>query len=361
MNKKQTNQVLQFLLALALPLVAIGAGLQSCSDDGPGIPHADDAEEVAQVRNLLMRSPEEAIDIAQRAWEDFYGDESSTASRSGRRCVIDYGRPVEVIRGAKSRGGSGQDTLQNIVSGPYVDELWGQGNGLPVNLNSYPEGYLFENGWAGCSTAAIAMACAHYSVPEQINVSPLVGSTTYNLDWPVMKRHRSRVYGGPNGFCKDTDAAHSLIANFYKIITVWTDATPHGETGTSTKTVNVLPVLRNFLPQKTIDGWKDLKFEVGPAANELYVMEGKSTLSGHMWLCDGFKHQIIVHYFATRPNSSVEWEIQTQERRIQQFLHYNWGWYGRYDGWYNNATSVGIHKDNGVFSTYKELKYARIS
>ena len=116
MNRKQTNQALQFLLALALPLVAIGAGLQSCSDDGPAIPSTDNVEKEGQVKNMLMRSPEEAIDIAQKAWEEFYGGEASASSRSGRRCVIDYGRPVEVVRGAKSRGGSGSDILLYVVN-----------------------------------------------------------------------------------------------------------------------------------------------------------------------------------------------------------------------------------------------------
>lgn len=60
------------MVALALPLIAIGAGLQSCSEDGPGIPSEDAIEETTQVKNLLMRSPEEAIDIAQRAWEDMF-------------------------------------------------------------------------------------------------------------------------------------------------------------------------------------------------------------------------------------------------------------------------------------------------
>ena len=93
MKTNRTNHALQFMVALALPLVAIGAGLQSCSEDGPGIPSEDAIEETTQVKNLLMRSPEEAIDIAQRAWEDFYGDGASPASRSGR-CVISYEYPL---------------------------------------------------------------------------------------------------------------------------------------------------------------------------------------------------------------------------------------------------------------------------
>lgn len=48
------------------------------------------------------------------------------------------------------------------------------------------------------------------------------------------------------------------------------------------------------------------------------------------------------------------------EENTQDFLHYNWGWYGHYDGWYNNAVNVIIYKNNGSYSYYRSLKYARI-
>lgn len=115
MKKLTFNPWRHFLLALALPAVAICAGLQSCSeDDGPGLPADKETDSAQSRRNPLMRSPEEAIDIAQRAWEDFYGDGEAPASRSSRG-VIDYGRPVEVVRGAGSRGGS-SDTLLYVVN-----------------------------------------------------------------------------------------------------------------------------------------------------------------------------------------------------------------------------------------------------
>lgn len=96
MKQRKINFLGRFLLALALPAIAIGTGLQSCSEEGPSLP-GEKSVKLSQGDNLLMRSPEEAIDIAQRAWEEFYGN-ASPESRSGRS-IIDYGRPVEKVPG----------------------------------------------------------------------------------------------------------------------------------------------------------------------------------------------------------------------------------------------------------------------
>lgn len=477
MRRTTISNLRQFLLALLFPAVAIATGLQSCNDEGPGIP-AEESGPAKSSGNPLMRSPEEALDIAQRAYEEFYGD--ATPSSRGRS-IIDCSRPVEVVRGARSRGGSSdtllyivnfvddqgfaviaapraadellavtsqghyypesdpeagsvpgfdlwmeaagdyaasiqfpslgdsiklpkdtfvivkgdtllppvnpgggtsiifdstkivnpdepgllqhkewEDTVQNYISGPKITVTWGQGNALPLNINAYPEGYYFENGWAGCATAAIAQVCAYYESPTSINKTPLLGATPYPLNWAKLRTHRKKHSLVSVGECEDDMETHMMIAEFYRIIAVWTDAHPHGETGTGTLTSNVLPMLRSILPERNIFEWKDLKFTVTPLSNELFVMEGKSETSGHIWLCDGFKRLVVDHYFASRTNSYADWEIQSVERFTQNFLHYNWGWYGRYDGWYNNAVSVIIYKYDGTRSYYQSLKYARI-
>lgn len=488
MKKLTFNPWRHFLLALALPAVAICAGLQSCSeDDGPGLPADKETDSAQSRRNPLMRSPEEAIDIAQRAWEDFYGDGEAPASRSSRG-VIDYGRPVEVVRGAGSRGGSSdtllyvvnfaddggfaviaaprgadellavtsqghyypesqpdqekvpgfelwmenareyaatglypvdttnnniipimppidvidtlgpggkpvlpptiippvtrdttgtldpdnpnpgriqqkewEDTIQNYISGPYLNVVWGQGNGNPqeIDMYNFPEGAYFENGWAGCSTAAIAMICAHYESPSQIRRSSLPNAALFTLDWSKMKKHKN-VSNAMSWVCGDDISTHYLIADFYKIIATWTDAKPHGASGTNTNTSNVLPVLREFLPHKTFEGWSDFKFTIGPSPNELFIMRGRNGDIGHMWLADGFRSLIVVHYYATRPNSNCEWQIQSQQRMERLFVHHNWGWDGLYNGWYNNAANIVVYRTDGM-KNYKELKYSKVS
>lgn len=483
MRKKQTNQVLQFLLALALPLVAIGAGLQSCTDDGPGIPHADDAEDVAQKRNPLMRSPEEAIDIAQRAWEDFYDDENSSASRSGRRCVIDYGRPVEVIKGAKSRGGSGQDTLlyvvnfaddagfaviaaprhvdellavtsqghyypesqpdqekvpgfemwmenarayaaisfprdssimidpdrpkidTNIVVGPFepidppggggggtivrdttkrpdpndpgrlqqkewedttlkcifdrqLPGSWGQG-GAVGDLYNAPESYYFSNGLCGCVTVAIAQICAYYKEPSRVYlIRPGVGQL-YSLDWDKMVKHRvyhENEFNHVEWSCKyeDVETSHIMIAKFCKAIADRSDATLKDDaTGISKK--KALESLKSLLSRNISSDWIAYTSYDYPGRGQLFLMRGDGDKGGHEWVCDGTRYVEYIHYFATRPNSSSQWQIQSSEPGKSIMLHYNWGWYGLDNGWFNQKViSAGGH-------TFKNFEYVRIS
>jgi len=478
MNKRQTNQLLQFVVALTLPLVAIGVGLQSCSDDGPGIPYTDSAEKESQVKNLLMRSPEEAIDIAQRAWEDFYGDEASTASRSGRRCVIDYGRPVEVVRGAKSRGGSGSDTLLYVVNfaddggfaviaAPrHADELlavtsqghyypesqpdqekvpgfemwmenarayasillpkdtlnnfqydslfpsypggsggsgtiitppitrdttkipdpddpgrlqqkewndttykcifnrqlpgsWGQGKGWVGDLSNTPESYYFSNGACGCVTVAIAQICAYYREPSQVYlIRPGVGQL-FPLDWDKMVKHQAYPEIGYNselGNCKNEDvtASHIMIAKFCKAIANWSDATQTND-GTSINKEKALESLKSLLSRNVSSDWIAYTSYDYPAKGQLFLMRGDGNKGGHEWVCDGTRYVEYIHYFATRPNSSSQWQIQTSEPGRSIMLHYNWGWYGECNGWFNQKViSVGGH-------TFKNFEYVRIS
>ena len=484
MNRKLTNQALQFLLALALPLVAIGAGLQSCSDDGPAIPSTDNVEKEGQVKNLLMRSPEEAIGIAQRAWEEFYGGEASASSRSGRRCVIDYGRPVEVVRGAKSRGGSGSDTLLYVVNfandggfaviaAPrHADELlavtsqghyypesqpdqekvpgfelwmenarayasitfprdsnivtidpnrpgrdttiivvpfqpidppggggggtitrdttripdpidpgrlqqkewedttfkcifdrqlpgsWGQGKGYVGDLYTTPESYYFRNGLCGCVTVAIAQICAYYREPSRVYlIRPGVGQL-YSLDWEKMVNHRAySVFGfdRESGNCEkeDVEASHIMIATFCKAIADRSDATISDD-ATSISKKKALASLKSLLSKSVSSSWLTYTSYEYPAKGQLFLMRGESDEGGHEWVCDGTRYVEYIHYFATRPNSNTQWQIQSKELGISIMLHYNWGWYGEYNGWFNQKViTVGGN-------TFKNFEYVRI-
>ncbi len=114
MKRKPISNLRQFLFAMVLPATAIAAGLLSCEENAPGMPEERPTEKTTS-RNPLMRSPQEAIDIAQRAYEEFYGDATPESRSSRGRSVVDCSRPVEIVRGPASRS-SGSDTLLYVVN-----------------------------------------------------------------------------------------------------------------------------------------------------------------------------------------------------------------------------------------------------
>lgn len=89
---------------------------------------------------------------------------------------------------------------------------------------------------------------------------------------------------------------------------------------------------------------------------------------GHMWICDGYKvDKTNQHIYLMIPNEHPEDAMFNNEVYIpfqgkyygypeqysKQYVHFNWGYYGEYDGWfYNNATLQGI--------TYINLKQVSV-
>ena len=472
------------MVALALPLVAISAGLQSCNEDGPGIPSEDAIEETTQVKNLLMRSPEEAIDIAQRAWEDFYGDGASPASRSGR-CVIDYGRPVEVVRSAKSRGSSASDTLLYVVNfaddggfaviaaprnidellavtsqghyypesqpdqeavpgfelwmenarayaasgpvsmdttkrypplvgldtlgpggkpvfppggptierdttgkpdsidpgnpgrlqqkewedtiihsivNPQIKNSWGQGNKKIKDLYKYPEGYLFSNGLCGCGTLAVAQACLFFKEPSQVYIN----GSYQDLDWSKMCLHKiwrsQTAETSPIDNCPGTnrEPAHSMIAWLCRVIGDKAKATPHNE-GTGTKRGNLLNAIKEILPNRAVsNNWisfYNTNVQVGSGRIMIVTADNKFG-PGHVWVCDGSRHTEYYHYYATRDNSSKPWIIQNKTHIVQKYNHFNWGWNGLDNGWFDQAVISFTGSDENM--EFHDFQYVMV-
>lgn len=477
MRRTTISNLRQFLLALLLPAVAVATGLHSCNDEGPGIP-AEENGSAKSSGNPLMRSPEEAIDIAQRAYEDFYGD--ATPSSRGRS-VIDCSRPVEVVRGVRSRGGS-SDTLLYIVNfvddqgfaviaapraadellavtsqGHYYPEsdpeagsvpgfdlwmeaagdyaasiqfpslgdsiklpkdtfvivkgdtllppvnpgggtsiifdstkivnpdepgllqqkewndttfrlvinhqlpgTWGQGKGVSQNLECYPEAYYFWNGHCGCATVAIAQICAFYQEPSRVYlIRPGVGQL-YTLDWSRMRLHQAYEGFKEVGNCnnEEIDASHIMIAKFCKAIADRSDAdVSQGSTGISPK--KALETLKSLLSKNISADWMSYTTEEYPRGGQLFLMRGSvynsntNMYSGHEWVCDGTRYFKFDHYFATRRNNKEEWQIQSKTSGQTLFVHYNWGWYGRDNGWFNQAV---ISLDELTFYKFEYVK-----
>lgn len=480
MRRTTISNLRQFLLALLLPAVAIATGLQSCNDEGPGIP-AEENGPAKSSGNPLMRSPEEAIDIAQRAYEEFYGD--ATPSSRGRS-VIDCSRPVEVVRGARSRGGSSdtllyivnfvddqgfaviaapraadellavtsqghyypesdpeaesvpgfdlwmeaasdyaasiqfpslgdsiklpkdtfvivkgdtllppinlgggtsivfdstkivkpdepgllqhkewEDTTIKYIVSPQIRNSWGQGIEGYNNLAIVPEGYLFSNGLCGCGPLAIAQACLFFGEPSQIYIY----GGYQQLDWIQIRKHRAWKESDDevieNDRCpyQEKTTIHNMIALLCKAIGDKGEVKIK-ESSTGISKDNCLKALRAFLANRTIsDKWISYyNTNILPGRNHIMLVSGdrKEKDGGHIWICDGARWIEYDHYFATRESSGQPWTVQAKQHCVQKYSHFNWGWFGSKNGWYNQ--SVIVFQSSEETMTYQDFQYLYI-
>lgn len=109
----QTHSVWGTLISLMMCLMFCVL-LPGCSDDMPSMATDEISQTQTQSCNSLFRTTEEAIEIAEDAYMNFYGSHSSQ-SRSALS-IIDYGQPVEVISRPSSRNNAVTDTLLYVVN-----------------------------------------------------------------------------------------------------------------------------------------------------------------------------------------------------------------------------------------------------
>ena len=259
-----------------------------------------------------------------------------------------------------------EDTIERFHLPCQVKVLWGQGLKLRNDLYSYPEGYLFNNGYAGCVTIALAQICSFFRQPTYINWSGLNKGERFDLDWTEMIEHKhisTSTHYGESGRCSEKDRmlAHGQIAQFCRCIANWADADDSDTIGTIIHKDKALSTLRKLLPGKSIVGWNDFNPGKFPLTNEIWLMRGNSPKGGHEWICDGTSYLKAIHYFATRENSSQPWNIIQRDIYSTVYVHYNWGWYGYSNGWYRSIQSVWtLEASEGTPTNYNISEYVKI-
>lgn len=190
----------------------------------------------------------------------------------------------------------------------------------------------------------------------------------FHLNWDIMQLHKcwTRYETDPLKYydlCASEykEDAHSMIAQLCYSIGLKARANvKSGSTGVTKGAC--LSALKYFLPSRKISNdWEKMWCENHPYKNQIMLVRGdkKGSNGGHIWVCDGSIHIEYYHYFATRPNSNCEWEIQSKESGRVDFNHFNWGWYGKCNGWYNQDV-IDFPSDDGEYRAYCDFEYVLV-
>ncbi len=225
--------------------------------------------------------------------------------------------------------------------GPLLKTKWGQ-DGI--------YGTYCDNGIAGCVATALGQIMAYHKHPAYLTLSFISDDVRQYFNWDRILTHTQ------NYEC-DCSAPHEQIGLLLREIGERVDMNyDNGESGTNiTKVKNALPGMGYNSPSylEFSNSYDILDEIMADIDNKKPVyMRGQTLFSGHAWVVDGY-HHYKNGYAVYSKNVIVNPEVPTldmyilEEYNVEEYdlLHFNWGWDGSCDGWFN----VGCYKMNQAY------------
>lgn len=220
------------------------------------------------------------------------------------------------------------DTIYNRSVAPRVTVNWDQHS---VTGNYCP------NGICGCGPLAIAMLLSIMEEPKSIILhDPLFNEEFMLTNWPEIKIHK-----WPHSYssCTATTDAHTRLAKLCKEIGYQCNAI-YSSNGTSVTHNSVMDGLKMILPYHTITShyYESESMREWMRKGNVIIngyRDNNGSMVGHLWICDGcidLKYKISTY---TKAEDEIFWTFLHSQTHTELFHHYNWGWGGRCNGYFN--------------------------
>ena len=246
------------------------------------------------------------------------------------------------------------------VSPRTANTLWGQIIAL---------GSLCPNGSAGCVPVAIAMAMAYCEAPSAITYTcPDLGAGTETLNWRIIKVHKGSEDEVCDPICGNS-GAHGTLAKLGREIGYRANSIYKGNFVTSTPTVNILSTAKNLLGDRVSD-WQNYEFRsiCNTLDNGIALMNGDDIIeqAGHAWIADGYISYVIQtqHYTRRSDMAYIDpddgWVLQSIHNQPYKYIHMNWGWDGKCNGYYIDNAFRTLDDDDNITHDYIRVRYAGI-
>ncbi|MDE6238948.1 MAG: C10 family peptidase [Muribaculaceae bacterium] len=227
------------------------------------------------------------------------------------------------------------DTIKvNRVHEPLVEVAWAQ---------RWPENIYAPNGVAGCVPVAIAQALATMEKPDYITYTfPEKDIDAETLNWKEIKKHKhsSEAYWCTE--CSATQSIHNTIGRIIREIGHLANC-EYADDGKSSVVTGMYieDIINKYTGIKPYDRqgvlsslFSDIDYYGGLAIVD-YRRLGNIKL-GHTFIADGTKnieYTIIRHYLDDSDSNVYNTEYIIHEKT--NLIHYNWGWGGSCNGWFN--------------------------
>lgn len=214
--------------------------------------------------------------------------------------------------------------------GPYVTVRWGQ---------SLPEGEFCPNGIAGCANTALAQIMSYYQYPHGIDLTyPGADKITQQLNWSAMKSHPT---GHSQWNCSVTDSAtHTSIGRLCRQLGEMTNSEYYNDPfyyGTGTDSTYIRSTMASLGYQTS--SW--VNYSESFIRNNLndgkpMFIGGDNYYGAHAWVVDGYDNVTYQYRTYAHPYGTIIWWVDSYGDTFTNYLyHFNWGWYGENNGYYN--------------------------
>lgn len=249
------------------------------------------------------------------------------------------------------------DTIVNSRIMPMLPGCWGQGEEDIKDMEEAPEGYYFSNGLAGCGIITLAQVGSWNKKPHYMpNIRG--GSPVFPLDWSQIEDHKKvTIYSyeqnrndviSPECLEPNQEDANKTISNLCRYIGDLCDADSY-EGGTSASAKNILSTAKELFGSNSVsDSWMEYSCSKILNRSKMFIIIGSNptTQVGHCWVCDGDIYIVYDHYYSTLADGAILWEDHYLGSQSVHYAHYNWGWYGYYNGWYAVFPRPGKYEVN---------------
>ncbi|MDE6340183.1 MAG: C10 family peptidase, partial [Muribaculaceae bacterium] len=231
---------------------------------------------------------------------------------------------------------------------PKLTSRWGE---------CYPEGIYCSNGKCGCCQLSLAEAMSWLEAPTSIDLTYSDrDKDIQELDWPEIKKH---VHSGfiwrpiideHLDTCATSEEVHNGIGRLCRQLGVLTNAIYRTEPNVVTLANRyvVLSVAKSILGVapynkeitdmialgKTTSGYETFYDQL---KDGIAIIFGSNSNISHAWVTDGGIQQgkLIKTYSLTYNNGVVvKRELIRTRKEVDTYFHFDWGWWGRYKGYF---------------------------
>lgn len=208
----------------------------------------------------------------------------------------------------------------------------------------WPENIYSPNGIAGCVPVAIAQILTYFESPKSISYSyPDHDINNETLNWSEIKKHkRSSKYGLHECVdCTATPNTHSTIGRLIREIgyIATSDYNP-GSTQTQVfyipstfnELIGISPIQTQTTPQRL---YEKLKAKEGVALVVSAGNDSSNKAVSHAWVADATNTtRLNITHYVYNPTAK-DYDIVEQVYEEIKLIHYNWGWGGNCNGYFN--------------------------
>ena len=243
------------------------------------------------------------------------------------------------------------DTIRHEITrvGPLLTTKWGQGGVYAIETRVDR---------AGCGPISMAQLMAFHRYPTTVELTYMTPHTMLTLNWDDIVRHtigegeHSGIFAW-NYTC-DCGCDYMSMAKFIREIGTRANInysfTMNGLdiTVTLDEVKSVLSQMgyhvREFAPFFDFETYvSEMLADLNASRPVLIMGQDANIEEGHIWVVDGYHYvDSEIDYYMKNPyyNPSLggnqqEYEYAYTITEQYEVVHYNWGWNGMCDGWYN--------------------------